>query len=75
MDQAKSVGSASALIGLLSFVLGGIMAPLAGIGGSHTAIPMGISIAVAETAAVLCYFFLVKHNYTSVCRFRGNEKS
>ncbi|AIF53416.1 multidrug effflux MFS transporter [Pelosinus sp. UFO1] len=60
-DQAKSAGSASALIGLLSFIFGGFMAPLVGICGSHTAIPMGVTIAVAETAAVLSYFFLVRH--------------
>lgn len=59
-DQAKSAGSASALIGLLSFVFGGLMAPLVGLGGSYTAIPMGITIAVAETAAVLSYVFLIK---------------
>lgn len=59
-DQAKAAGSASALIGLLSFIFGGIMAPLVGIAGSHTALPMGIVIAFAETAAVLSYFFLVR---------------
>ena len=59
-DQAKAAGSASALIGLLSFIFGGVMAPLVGIAGSHTAIPMGITIAVAETAAVLSYLVLVK---------------
>jgi DHA1 family bicyclomycin/chloramphenicol resistance-like MFS transporter len=61
-DQAKSAGSASALIGLLSFVFGGVMAPLVGISGSYTALPMGIVIAAAETAAALSYFFLVKRN-------------
>lgn len=60
-DQAKAAGSAAALIGVLSFVFGGLMAPLVGIGGSHTALPMGITIAVAETAAVLSYFFLIRH--------------
>lgn len=59
-DQAKAAGSAAALIGVLSFVFGGLMAPLVGISGSYTAVPMGITIAVAETAAVLSYFFLVK---------------
>ncbi len=59
-DQAKNAGSASALLGLLSFVLGGFMAPLVGIAGSHNALPMGITIAAAETAALLCYGFLVK---------------
>lgn len=61
-DQAKSAGSASALIGLLSFVFGGFMAPLVGMGGSYTAVPMGIIIVIAETSAVLCYLFLVKGN-------------
>jgi len=59
-DQAKTAGSASALIGVLSFVFGGLMAPLVGISGSYTAIPMGITIAGAETAAILSYFFLVR---------------
>jgi len=31
-----------------------------GVGGSHTAIPMAITIAVSETAAVMSYYFLVK---------------
>lgn len=59
-DQAKAAGSASALIGLLSFIFGGVMAPLVGIAGSHTALPMGIVIAIAETAAALSYFLLVR---------------
>nr|WP_092074459.1 Bcr/CflA family multidrug efflux MFS transporter [Dendrosporobacter quercicolus]NSL49665.1 Bcr/CflA family multidrug efflux MFS transporter [Dendrosporobacter quercicolus DSM 1736]SDM96121.1 MFS transporter, DHA1 family, bicyclomycin/chloramphenicol resistance protein [Dendrosporobacter quercicolus] len=58
-DQARAAGSASALIGLLSFVLGGVMAPFVGIAGSHTALPMAVTIAVAETAAVFCYWSLV----------------
>lgn len=59
-DQAKTAGSASALIGVLSFVFGGAMAPLVGLGGSYTAIPLGIVIAAAETAAVLSYIFLAR---------------
>lgn len=61
-DQAKSAGSAAALLGLFSFILGGFMAPLVGIAGSHTAIPMGIIIALAETFAVSSYIFLVKNS-------------
>jgi len=59
-DQANSAGSAAALIGLLSFVLGGVMAPLVGVAGSSSALPMGIVIMSAETAAVLSYWLLVK---------------
>lgn len=61
-DQAKSAGSASALIGLLSFVLGGTMAPFVGVAGSHSALPMGIIIAISTSAAVLCYILLVRSN-------------
>lgn len=60
-DQANSAGSAAALIGLLSFVLGGVMAPFVGIAGSSTALPMGIIIMSAETAAVLSYRLLVRN--------------
>jgi DHA1 family bicyclomycin/chloramphenicol resistance-like MFS transporter len=63
-DQAKSAGSASALIGLLSFVLGGTMAPFVGVAGSHSTLPMGIIIATSASAAVLCYFLLVRPKAT-----------
>ena len=38
--QGKNAGSASALIGFFSMILGGCMMPLVGIAGDHTAIPM-----------------------------------
>ena len=60
-DQANAAGSASALIGLLSFVLGGIMAPLVGMAGSFSALPMGIVIIAAESAAILSYWLLAKN--------------
>lgn len=60
-DQANAAGSASALIGLLSFVLGGVMAPLVGMAGSFSALPMGIVIAAAESAAILSYWLLAKN--------------
>ena len=61
-DQAQAAGSASALIGLLGFILGGFMAPFVGLGGSYTALPMGITIVAATTTALLSYFFLVKQS-------------
>lgn len=53
-----SAGSASALLGLLMFVFGAIAAPLAGLGGSNTALPMGMVIAVADVSSLLCYAIL-----------------
>ncbi|WP_127496151.1 multidrug effflux MFS transporter [Paenibacillus glycanilyticus] len=59
-NQQQAAGSASALLGLLSFVFGAFMAPLVGLGGSEAALPMGMVIAAAETAAVLSYVLLVR---------------
>jgi DHA1 family bicyclomycin/chloramphenicol resistance-like MFS transporter len=57
--QGQSAGSASALLGVLSFIFGGLVAPLVGLGGSLTAIPMGIVIAVADVGSILCYIILI----------------
>ncbi|OXM86548.1 multidrug effflux MFS transporter [Paenibacillus rigui] len=59
-DQAEAAGSASALLGVLSFIFGGVVAPLVGLGGSGTAVPMAIVIAAAELGAVACYAFMVR---------------
>ncbi|OPH59682.1 Bcr/CflA family drug resistance efflux transporter [Paenibacillus ferrarius] len=59
-SQGKTAGSAAALLGLLSFIIGGIIAPLVGIGGSQTAVPLGIIIAVMEVGAILCFVVLTR---------------
>ena len=59
-NQGKAAGSASALQGLISFIGGGIVAPLVGIGGSSTALPMGIVIAAATIGATLSYLLLIR---------------
>ncbi|MGG3467066.1 multidrug effflux MFS transporter [Neobacillus pocheonensis] len=61
-SQGKNSGSASALLGVTSMAFGGIAAPLVGIGGSQTAIPMGVVIVCAGLGAVLSYLLLVKRN-------------
>ncbi|MFS0591556.1 multidrug effflux MFS transporter [Cytobacillus horneckiae] len=59
-SQGRNAGSASALIGLMTFLLGGLVAPLVGMGGENTALPMGIVIAAAEIGAIAIYFLLVR---------------
>ncbi|SDN41037.1 MFS transporter, DHA1 family, bicyclomycin/chloramphenicol resistance protein [Paenibacillus sp. yr247] len=59
-NQGKSAGSAAALLGLLSFIIGGAIAPLVGIGGSQTAVPLGIIIALMEIGAILCFVLLTR---------------
>ncbi|WP_404427647.1 Bcr/CflA family multidrug efflux MFS transporter [Ureibacillus chungkukjangi] len=57
--QGKNAGSASAFIGLAQMGLGAIATPLVGLGGSLTAIPMGLVIAISTFCALLIYFVLV----------------
>lgn len=57
-NYGHSAGSASALLGLLSLITGALVAPLVGLGGNNTAIPMGIIIAATNICSVLSYFIL-----------------
>jgi DHA1 family bicyclomycin/chloramphenicol resistance-like MFS transporter len=59
-NQSRSAGTASALLGVLSLLIGGIVAPLVGLGGSQSAVPMGIVIAVASVGASLVYLLMVR---------------
>jgi DHA1 family bicyclomycin/chloramphenicol resistance-like MFS transporter len=59
-NNRKVAGSASALLGVLNFVVGAIAAPLVGIAGENTAVPMGIVMAVSSSGAVISYMFLVR---------------
>jgi DHA1 family bicyclomycin/chloramphenicol resistance-like MFS transporter len=51
-DQGWAAGSASALLGLGQFLIAALVAPLAGIAGQHTAVPMGIVIATLSVAGL-----------------------
>ncbi|WP_187444872.1 Bcr/CflA family multidrug efflux MFS transporter [Rossellomorea vietnamensis] len=53
-------GSASALLGVLPFLLGSLTAPLVGVAGEYSALPMGIIILAASFLAFLSYFLLVR---------------
>jgi MFS transporter, DHA1 family, multidrug resistance protein len=65
-EQGKNAGSASALLGVLSFAFGGVASPLVGIGGEESAIPMGLVIACAAIGAVLSYVVLVSRKKTQI---------
>lgn len=58
--QGKVAGSASAFLGILPFGGGALVSPLVGIGGDHTAIPMGIVIFICSMMAVFIYISMVK---------------
>ncbi len=54
-SQKGATGSASGLLGVAAFVAGSLSSPLVGIAGSHTAVPMGIVMAVCTALAGFCY--------------------
>ena len=55
--QKQNAGSASALLGLGQFACGAAVAPLVGLWGSHTAVPMGVVIGVCGVAALAVHVF------------------
>lgn len=57
-NYGHSAGSASAFLGSFSYFIGAIVAPLVGLGGGNSAVPMGIVIAVTEVGAIVCYAIL-----------------
>lgn len=59
-DQGETAGSASALIGLLPLLLGSCVAPLVGLGGVESALPMAIVIACTGVLSILSYLLLVR---------------
>ncbi|MFC7395314.1 multidrug effflux MFS transporter [Scopulibacillus cellulosilyticus] len=64
-NQSRSAGSASALLGLLPFIAGAIVAPLVGIAGSHTAMPMGIIIFITDVGSIVCFAILTRRRMTN----------
>lgn len=57
-NYARAAGSASALLGVLQFVFGAAVAPLVGIGGTRTALPMGIVICALGIFALTTFVTL-----------------
>lgn len=51
----QTAGSASGLLGMLQFSIGAVIAPLVGLGGTTTAIPMAVAIAVFGIVALLAF--------------------
>jgi DHA1 family bicyclomycin/chloramphenicol resistance-like MFS transporter len=57
-DHPRTAGSASAGLGLSQFAIGAVAAPLAGVGGAETALPLGIVAAVLSVGSLVSLFVL-----------------
>jgi MFS transporter, DHA1 family, multidrug resistance protein len=54
----RLAGSASALVGVAQFLFGGTAAPLVGVAGPHTAVPLAVVIAILSVSALLAFVIL-----------------
>jgi DHA1 family bicyclomycin/chloramphenicol resistance-like MFS transporter len=59
-DQSGNAGSASALLGVLQFVIGGIAIPLVSLGGPGTAVPMSVVMVGFSALALIAFFALTR---------------
>ncbi|HEY5274201.1 MAG TPA: multidrug effflux MFS transporter [Acidimicrobiales bacterium] len=59
-DFPDSAGSASAVLGVLQFGIGAVVAPLVGLGGSHDARPMALLIALLALGSIGCRVWSVR---------------
>ncbi|MFD5590675.1 multidrug effflux MFS transporter [Streptomyces griseorubiginosus] len=55
-----SAGSASALLGTSSFLIGAVASPLVGMAGEHTAVPMAVVQVAAALVALLCFMAMCR---------------
>ncbi|WP_171162057.1 multidrug effflux MFS transporter [Streptomyces sp. I05A-00742] len=60
MRSRDAAGSASALLGTSTYLLGAVASPLVGIAGEHTAVPMATVQLCCALAAVLCFLALCR---------------
>lgn len=58
--HGQRAGSASALLGALQYAVGAVVAPLVGIAGTGTALPMAILIAILSLGASTAYLALAR---------------
>ena len=65
-DHGEHAGSAAALLGFSQFLIGGALAPLAGAGGTDTAVPMGIVMAVLGCLSLLVFVALTRRGRAPV---------
>lgn len=60
LANTRAAGSASALLGVLQFAIGALVAPIVGLGGSASALPMGAAIAGFAIATLVTFLILCR---------------
>jgi len=60
-EHGAQAGTASSVLGLLQYVVGALVAPLVGIAGEDTAVPLGVVAFCASAGAVTVFLLMVRH--------------
>ena len=60
-DYPRMAGSASALLGLMTFAVGAIVAPIVGIAGEDTAVPLSLVIFACSVCGLAAFLGFVRH--------------
>ncbi len=64
-ETGEHAGTGSAFLGFLQFTLAAVVSPLVGLRGEHTAVPMGLAMAVSIALAALAFATLTRRTPTS----------
>ena len=67
-DHAAVAGTASALLGLIQFMVGALAAPLVGVAGPDTAVPMAVIMAMLAFGGIAAQRFAGRRQRWSVAR-------
>ncbi|GAB4245704.1 MAG: multidrug effflux MFS transporter [Thermoleophilia bacterium] len=71
-EHPEAAGSASALLGVLQFIIGAAVAPLVGVAGDATAVPMAVVIALMGVGAMAAFLTLA-HSQKKIRRGPGGS--
>ncbi|MCZ8517671.1 multidrug effflux MFS transporter [Paenibacillus filicis] len=67
-SQGHIAGSASAMLGVIPFLLGSVTSPLVGIAGEYSAVPLRVIILTTSSLSIIAYVSLVKKTKRSTQR-------
>lgn len=74
-DHPDAAGSASGLLGVAQFAIGGAVAPLVGIAGERTALPLALVVTALGAASLLAYGFGARQALSSAAMSGGPGNS
>ncbi|MEU2289148.1 hypothetical protein ABZ614_46005 [Streptomyces sp. NPDC013178] len=63
-------GTASSLLGMARFAFGGLAAPLVGLGGAGTAVPLGLVTVASAALAAIVHALAIRHRTHAHARDR-----